>query len=141
MSQGGLSSSGLSRFLPLLVLIALVPLLAACGSSKPSYCSKVSDLKQSVSDLANVKVIQNGTSAVTSAVNKVKDDANAAVSAAKSEFSPETQALTTAVNNLTTSVKNLPTATAATLPSIPGQIQAVSTAVTNLANATKSKCS
>jgi hypothetical protein len=124
------------------VLVAVVFLLSACGGSgKPSYCSSVSDLKQSVKDLANVKPVQNGTSSVTAAVNKVKDNADSVISSAKSDFPTETQALGTAVNDLVASVKKLPTATASTLPALPGQVAAVTTAATNLSNATQSKCS
>jgi phage-related protein len=126
----------------LVALLATVFVLSACGGSgKPAYCSSVSNLKQSVKDLANVKPVQNGTSSVTAAVNKVKDNADAAISAAKSDFSTETQALKTAVDTLVSSVKTLPTATASTLPALPSQVAAVTTAATNLANATQSKCS
>lgn len=125
-----------------MLLVATVFLLSACGGSgKPAYCSSVKNLQQSVKDLANVKPVQNGTSSVTAAVNKVKDNANAVISSAKSDFSSETQALKTAVNTLVTSVKQLPTATASTLPALPTQIAAVGTAATNLVNATQSKCS
>jgi hypothetical protein len=48
--------------------------LAGCGSSKPSYCSKVSDLKSSVQSLSSVNVIQNGTSSLKSAVQKIQSD-------------------------------------------------------------------
>jgi hypothetical protein len=126
---------------PVLLCLAAAPLLAACGSSKPSYCSKVSDLQQSVKDLANVKVIQNGTSAVTNAIDKVKTNANGAIDAAKSDFPSETSALTSSVDGLATSVKQLSSAPASAIPAIPGQIAAVTTAVTNLVNATQSKCS
>jgi phage-related protein len=144
MSHGSLRSSGLRRprmLLGVVMCLALAPLLTACGSSKPSYCSKVSDLTQSIKDLGSVKVVQNGTSAVTSAVDKVKSNADATISAAKSDFPSETSALTGAVDSLATSIKQLPSSTASTLPAIPGQIAAMTSAVTNLANATKSKCS
>jgi hypothetical protein len=131
-----------SRLAGLVVVVAVALLLSACGGSgKPAYCSSVNNLKQSVKDLANVKPVQNGVSSVTAAANKVKDNANAVISAAKTDFSSETQALKTSVDTLVASVKKLPTATAATLPALPGQIAAVTTATTNLANATQSKCS
>jgi hypothetical protein len=141
VSHGRLRRSGVSRLGPVLACLALIPLLAACGSSsKPSYCSHVSDLQQSVKDLANVKPIQNGTKSVTDALNKVKDNAQATVDAAKKDFPSETSAVSSAVSNLASAVRQLPSATASTLAALPGQIQAASTAVTDLANATNSKC-
>jgi hypothetical protein len=126
---------------PVLACLVLVALLSGCGSSsKPSYCSKVSDLQQSIKDLSNVKPIQNGTASVTDALNKVKDNTQATIDAAKKDFPSETSALSASINNLATTVKQLPSATASTLAALPSQIQAASTAVTDLADATKSKC-
>jgi hypothetical protein len=116
-------------------------LLVACGgSSKPGYCSKVNDLKQSVSDLANVKVVQNGTSAVKSAFEKVQSNATATIDALKSDFPNETNALSSSINSLTTSVKALSSSPATAITAIPGEVAAVSTAAKNLVNATQSKC-
>ena len=44
------------RFLAALAAVAVTVALAGCGSSKPSYCSNVSDLESSVKDLGNVDV-------------------------------------------------------------------------------------
>ena len=69
-------------------------LLAACGSSKPSYCSSLSSLKSSVKALPTTNVVSGGTNALKSAVTKVQNDANAVISGAKSDFPNETSALT-----------------------------------------------
>jgi hypothetical protein len=115
--------------------------LASCGSSKPGYCSKVDDLKQSVSDLANVNVVANGTTSLRSAVDKVKSNANAAISSLKSDFPEQTSALSSSLSKLSDSVKQLTSSPAAALQAIPGDVSAVRTAANNLQNATQSKCS
>ena len=118
-------------------------LLSACGdSSKPSYCSAVNNLKNSIEALPNTDVIQNGTNALKSAVTKVENDANAVVSAAKSDFSNEIDAVKTSVDSLSSTVKQLSSSpSAATLAQLPGEASAVATALKNLADATSSKCS
>jgi hypothetical protein len=124
------------------VLVVAATLVAACGSSgssKPAYCSKVSDLKSSVADLAKVKPVQNGTSAVTSALDKVKSNADAAIAAAKSDFPSETSAVRSAIDNLEKSAQRLESSPVATITALPGQIQAAVTAVENLEGAA-SKC-
>jgi len=124
---------------PVLVLFAI--LLGGCGgSSKPSYCSTVSDLKQSVSDLGNIKVIQNGTSSVTSAVDKVKSSADVAVNAAKKDFPTETSALSSSIDTLANSVKKLANGDRSVITSLPTQISAVTNSVSSFSNATSSKC-
>src|SRR5437763_5916724 len=81
------------RALLLVACLTAALLLVACGGSgKPGYCSKVDDLKKSVSDLANVKVVQNGTSSVKSAFDTVQNNATATVDALKSDFPNETSA-------------------------------------------------
>jgi hypothetical protein len=101
---------------------------------------KVSDLKSSVADLAKVKPVQNGASAVTSALDKVQSNADAAVAAAKSDFPSETSAVRSARDNLEKVAQRLKSSPVATITALPGQIQAAVTAVTNLEGATSSKC-
>jgi hypothetical protein len=117
-------------------------LIAACGgSSKPSYCSKVSDLEKTVKDLPNVNVIQNGTSALTSALQKVQSDVEAVASSAKSDFPNETSALTSSLDGLAQSVKSLPSSpTPAQVATIVSQASSTVTAVQNFTKATSSKC-
>ena len=97
----------LSGGLLLLAAVIIALALAACGGSssgsgssgsssgggKPSYCSEVDNLKQSVTDLGQIKVIQHGTNAVKAGLDKVKSNANETIDALKSDFSSETSAL------------------------------------------------
>ncbi len=70
MILGGPIRRGCMGLLP---AFAVAAVLAGCGgSSKPAFCSSMNDLKTSVESLKNVDVIKNGTSAVTSALQKVQ---------------------------------------------------------------------
>ena len=81
---------------------------AGCGgSSKPSYCSKTADLKQSVQDLGSVNIIQGGTSALTTALSTVETNAQAVVSSAKSDFPDETAAINSSISALKQSAQQL----------------------------------
>ena len=125
--------------MPALVLVAV---LAGCGSSKPSYCSNVANLKSSVKALPNTNVVANGLSSLKTAVANVQTNTQKVVSSAKSDFPTETSALKTSVTTLETTVTQVvgsPSASA--LAQIPGQISAVVTSAKNLENATSSKCS
>jgi hypothetical protein len=124
------------------VVLVGATLIGGCGGSgKPSYCSKVSDLKQSVADLGNVKIIQNGTGAAKSAIDKVQSSATAVVDSAKKDFPDQTSALSSAVDALTNSAKQLTSSPAATLAALPTEISAMTRAVSDFSSATSSKCS
>jgi glycine cleavage system regulatory protein len=128
-----------------LVLVAVVAgallVLSACGSSKPSYCSDVSNLTNSVKNVTGA-VTSGGINALESQLTKIKSDATKVINSAKSDFPSETSALKSSVQSLETAVKGLPSN-----PS-PTQIAGVGTAgaavvssVKNFAESTKSKCS
>lgn len=123
-------------------LAACLLALGGCGSSKPSYCAKQTELKDSVKALGEVNIVQGGTSAVSSALKKVETNASELVEAAKSEFPTQTEAIDTSLTALTGSVKqisNAPTDTSA-IAKVPGEIAALSSAVSGFTNATSSKC-
>ena len=131
-----------SRYTPAITaLVVAAALLTACGTSKPSYCSQVANLKASVKALPTTDVVQNGTSALKAAVTKVQDDAKAVVSSAKGDFPTETSALESSVNSLVASVKALPSGPSpAAIAEVVGGVAGVSTAVQNFSSATSSKC-
>lgn len=139
------------------VLLTVGVLAAGCGgvssststnaaktstsTGKPAYCSELTSLQQSVKALSNVHVVKNGTKALESAVTQVKNDAAALESAVKGEFSAQTSALKSSVEQLTATTKELTTAPSqATLSKIPAEVSAVSTSVKNFASAASSKC-
>lgn len=78
---------------------------------------------------------------MTSAFQKIKSNADAAISAAKSDFPSKTKALTSAIDALSKSVQQLSTSPATAIAAIPGESSDTATAVQNFSNATKSKCS
>jgi hypothetical protein len=119
-----------------------VVVLAGCGgSSKPSYCSKLTTLKQSVKDLPSTDVVGNGVNALTANIDKVVNNAHAVVDSAKSDFPTETQAITAAVDSLQTTVKQLQSGASATLAlQAASNVSALATSVKNFSSATSSKC-
>jgi len=117
--------------------------VAACGgSSKPSYCSAVSNLESSIKALPSTNVVATGLNGLKSAVAKVQSDAQTAINAAKSDFPTETTAVKNSIDGLSTTVKQAASSpTPATIAQIPGEVSAVVSAVNSFQSATKSKCS
>ena len=102
---------------------------------------KIDDLQQSVRDLTHVDVVGHGTSGVKDAFDKVRSNADAAIAAARSEFSSETSALQSSISDLSSSVHELSNSPLTAVPAIPGKVSAVATAVRKLVDAARSKCS
>ena len=126
-----------------LAIAASGALLAGCGgSSKPGYCSDVTNFKNAVKDLGNVNVIQGGTSAITSAIQKVESTGKAAVASAKSDFPSQTSAVDSSLTALDTTVKQLsnPQTQKTALTQLPAQITATGKAIDSFVSATNSKC-
>jgi hypothetical protein len=125
------------------LVAGVVAPLSGCGSSsKPSYCAEQEELKKNVQALGEVNVVQGGTNAVTSALQKVEGSAKGLVEAAKSEFPAQTQALESSLSALSKTVGELtgsPTKTSA-ITAIPAEVTALGTAVQQLSSATSSKC-
>jgi len=123
-------------------LVLCTGALAACGSSKPSYCSAVSDLESSIKAIPSTNIVESGLNGLKSALSKVQSDAQTAINEAKGDFPNETTALKSSVDALSATVKNaVSSPTPATIAEIPAQASAVVTAVESFQSATKSKCS
>jgi hypothetical protein len=116
--------------------------VAGCGSSEPGYCSDVSDFETAVTDLTKVKPVQEGTSGVKAAVQKVADTGKAVVESAKSDFPDQTKALDQTLSTLGTTVKQLgdPATAKQAAVQVPGQASAVKSAADDFKSATDSKC-
>ena len=102
----------------------------------------MNDLKTSVESLKNVDVIKNGTSGVTSALQKVQSSAKSVVSSAQSDFPTQTQAISGAVTTVETTVgelKNSPTQPSL-IVALPGQVKALLDSVETFISDAKSKC-
>jgi hypothetical protein len=115
---------------------------AGCGGSdKPEYCSKVSDLQQSVNDLKSVQPNSAVVSTLQTDLQKVQSDANAVVSSAKQDFPNQTTALESSVSTLATAINGLPPSpTPQQLVALVPQITSVGTAAQGLSSATRSAC-
>jgi hypothetical protein len=118
--------------------------LAACGSSqasssKPAYCTQVSDFQSAAKDLKSTDVGQGQLSANA---QKVQSTGQAAVSAVKGAYAPQTDAVKSSLGALGQSVKQLGDASTrrAAAQQVPTNVAAVKTAANNLSEATKSKC-
>jgi hypothetical protein len=117
-------------------------LICACGSSKPAYCAKTSELKSAVSALAHVDLAKEGIAGAEAAVHRVQHSATGVVEAAKSEFPHQTEAIEQAAKEFGESVKAVsqPQKQSSAVAQIPAEIVALGAAVNDFASATKSKC-
>jgi len=123
-------------------LVAVALIAAGCGSSsKPAYCSNVSELKKSVEELKSVQLTSGVLSTLQADVSKVHSNAEAAVSSAKQDFPSQTSALNSSVSSLSTAVKKLPAnPTPPQLLALTAEIAAVVNAGKELSSATSSAC-
>jgi hypothetical protein len=124
----------------LAALMGVAVLLAGCGgSSKPAYCSDVTNFEDAVTQLKNV----SSPSALVSQTKKVVSSGQTAIKAVKTSFAPEADALKNSLTTLANSVKELSSSgtRASALQRIPAEKTAVVTAADNFANAAKPKCS
>jgi hypothetical protein len=130
------------RSLTVLAVVGVTLAFAACGDSKPSYCSNVSDLESSVKDLGNVDVSSGGVNALQTQLKKVESSANDVVSSAKGDFPNETSAMSSSLKSLDTAVSQAGSSpSAATIAALGVDVKNVVTAVDSFTGATDSKCS
>jgi outer membrane murein-binding lipoprotein Lpp len=123
-------------------LLAIALLVGGCGgSSKPDYCSNVSDLQGSVDELSSVKLESGALETVKADLEKIQSNANAVVSSAKQDFPNETSTLKSSVSKLSATVNQLPpTPTPQQLVGLGAEIQSTVTAAQELSSATESAC-
>lgn len=137
MKRGGAATLALS-------FLAVLVVLAGCGSSKPAFCSQVSELENSIKALGSLNA-QSGISGLETALAKIDTNAKTVVSSAKSEFPTQTAAIEKSVTALEATAKEVAGATSTqarttAISKLPGQVSAVGTAFSEFSNATKSKC-
>jgi hypothetical protein len=144
MSSPPRSTSGIHRRLMVrgvLVLVSAAALTGCGSSSKPAYCSDVTNFKHAAEQLKNDVTSPSG---LVTQVTKVATSAETALSAVKTSFAPQTSAVKSSLAALERSVKQLSSSStrAAAVVAIPAEVKAVATAAENLANAAASgKCS
>lgn len=132
-----------ARWGSLIAVVAVlgVVALAACGSSKPSYCSTRTNLENSIKGLTSLSP-SSGISGLESQLKKIQTEANTLVSQAKSDFPSQTSALKSSVDALASTVKSLPENPSANqIATLSKDASDVASSVSGLVNATSSKCS
>ena len=123
------------------VAIAALIALAACGSSKPGYCTDRSNLESSIKGLTSLSS-SNGISGLQSQLKTIQTDANALVSSAQSDFPSETSAIKSSVDSLESAVKARPSSpSAGQIAAIAINAASVASSVKTFTDATSSKCS
>lgn len=124
-------------------LLAAAAFVAGCGdgSGEPAYCSNVSELEESVGEIADVELETGAIATLQDDLQTVQRNANEVVSSAKDDFPDETSAVKSAVSDLSTRVEQLPPSpTAQQLLPLASGVSAVVTTSKDLVSATQSAC-
>jgi hypothetical protein len=130
-----------TRLAPAAIATLAAITLAACGSSKPDYCTARTNLENSIKGLTSLNV-SSGVSGLEAQVSKIQSDANTLVSKAKNDFPNETSAISSSVSKLESAVRSLSSSpSAGQIASVASAASGVVTSVQSFYNTTKSKCS
>jgi hypothetical protein len=111
------------------------------SSSKAAICSDVDNLKASIQGLKDVSITQNGLSAISDQVTKIKQQLQTFTSHAQGQYATQVTDLTNALNSLSSSfdaAKASPSAS--TLATLASSIRPVITAGQNLVTAVSNTC-
>lgn len=76
----------------------------ASGSAQPAVCKTANDLKASLQDLKNVNVKENGTSAVSAQLTKIRQELQTLKTDAHGQYATQLDALSAAVSGLSASL-------------------------------------
>jgi hypothetical protein len=120
-------------------------LLGGCGTSKPAYCTQVSNFEDSVKALEKEEISLSNASGVTTAVKNIGTSVQELGSAVKSEFAPQTSAIRSSFGALEKSVNELLSASGTSalghaITAIPKELESLKHATTQIQEVTKSKC-
>jgi hypothetical protein len=111
-----------------------------CGSSKPEFCSKSDDLQEALGTMKG-DVTSGNVSAIRPDLKTVRNDVDAVVSSARSDFPSQTNALDSSVAKLTSAIEALPPSPSVSdVVRLAGDVRGVTTAVRDFKAATSSKC-
>jgi outer membrane murein-binding lipoprotein Lpp len=127
-------------------VLTAVALFAGCGSSsKPAYCTQVTNFENSVNTLEQAEVSPSNVSTIATDVQKVGTSSKELVSAVKTEFAPQINSMKGSVAAMETTLKELvSTPSSSTLShavtAIPAQVEALKRSVGEIQDVTKSKC-
>jgi hypothetical protein len=138
------------HFKPLLALAAIsltgAVLLAGCGSSsKPAYCTQVTNFENSVKTLEQVEVSPSNISTITADVQKVGSRAKELESAVRTEFASQISSMKTSAGALEATLRELVSAPgsatiAHAVSVVPAEIEGLKHSAAEIQEVTKSKC-
>jgi len=111
------------------------------AASKSAVCKSVDDLKASITALKDVNITANGTSAVSDQFTKIKQDFATLNADAQGQYTPQVNALSSALDKLSASLDAAKASpNAGTLAALASAAGAVVTAGTNLVTAVSYTC-
>jgi len=136
------------KLLALLTAASLtaVALLTGCGSSsKPAYCTQVTNFEKSVQELEKVEFSPTNVSGISTAMQKVGTSAKEMVSAVKTEFAPQISAAKSSLASLEETLKQVASAPSASTLShavtvVPTEVESLKKATAEIKEVAKSKC-
>jgi len=109
--------------------------------SNSAVCSDIANLKASIQDLKNVSITQNGLSAISDQITKIKQQLQTLKNDAKGQYDTQINDLTNALNSLSSSFDAARTnPSILTLATLAGSVPAVITAGQNLVTAVSGTC-
>ena len=136
------------------VCVVTAALVTGCSSSSPSpsstststssnsaVCSDIANLKASIQGLKNVSITENGLSAISDQITKIKQQLQTLKTDAKGQYDSQINDLTTALNTLSSSFDAAQASpSVSTLATLASSVPAVITAGQNLVTAVSSTC-
>jgi hypothetical protein len=114
---------------------------SSASVSNSAVCSDIANLKASIQGLANVSITQNGLSAISDQITKIRQQLQTFMSHAQGQYTTQVNDLTNALNGLSSSfdaAKASPSVS--TLTALASSAKTVVTAGQNLVTAVSSTC-
>lgn len=120
------------------VALAVAVSVSACGSSKPKYCSDVTDLQKSVGGID----LSGGLSSVKTQLQQIRTETDQLISSAKSDFPQQTSDIKSSLNRLETSGRAaVSSPSPSNLATVASDGKALVDAIDTFRTDTKNKCS
>ena len=104
------------------------------SSASDASCAARDELQAAISDLSNVDVIRNGTSAITDAVTRIKDALGEVRSTAGADVQPQVEAFQQSLDQLQTALAGGTSQVPAIVRSISDVVSTGTTLLTSLRN-------
>lgn len=82
------------------VLVMLILSLTSCGRDEPAVCAQADQVQQSMRQLQNTNISENGLSSLTSTLTQMRAQLSQLSSEAKDQFSPQIEGVKSAMNQL-----------------------------------------